>query len=203
MLGARSACANSSRSKPAQNADPAPVSTTARTAGSVAQPSSCSVISLRSLIDSALRRSGRDRVSVATPSSATCVAMSRLIAPPSSVCEENGIGANLGTRTIADNGAKSTPVWRGYVDQFAARPRAPHRYLRRRDQLPRPRRWLTDRVRAWRGRQWRSVAARRAAPWGRTSLHHPGPAVGLTFDRAETRRRSVPAWHGTDHRGLP
>src|SRR5690348_9273111 len=82
MLAARSACANSSRSNPAQNVDPAPVSTTARTAGSVAQLSSWSVISLRSLIDNALRRSGRARVSVATPSSATSVSMSRLIAPP-------------------------------------------------------------------------------------------------------------------------
>ena len=68
--------------KAGANVDPAPVSTTARTAGSVAQLSSCWVISLRSLIDSALRRSGRARVIVATPSPATCVAMSRLIAPP-------------------------------------------------------------------------------------------------------------------------
>ena len=56
-----------------------------RTDGRIlAQLSSWSVISLRSLIESALRRSGRASVSVATPSSATSVAMSRLIAPPNS-----------------------------------------------------------------------------------------------------------------------
>src|SRR4051812_22579205 len=55
-------------SMPAQNAEPAPVRTRQRTAGSPLAVSSASASSTRSSIDRALRFSGRSRVTRATPS---------------------------------------------------------------------------------------------------------------------------------------
>src|SRR3954447_16641554 len=62
----RSASRISLRSKPAQNAGPLPVSTTARTSGSAPQTSSSSTRSACRAVDSALRRSGRSSVRTRT-----------------------------------------------------------------------------------------------------------------------------------------
>ena len=70
------------RSAPAQNARPAPVTTTARTSSSASVRSNAAIISLIIVAVNALRRSGRSRVSVATPPSTS-----------SRICEKSSVTA--------------------------------------------------------------------------------------------------------------